>query len=334
MLTARTKSLLNSVAKFLLAAALITWLVQSGRFDWKSSAALFQGPLFFVGFFLIGLSLFLVSERWRWLARPQNVKAGPWEVFRLTLIGTFFNYAMPGGVGGDVVKAYYFGKDHPKARTEAITSVILDRVLGLYAMIFMAMAVMLWDHERVFASTTLRHLLTLISVLWVIASAGFLLVFSRRLKETGWLQSVLAKLPLSAKFLKLYETAHRFGLFRRRVILVLLLSLMSQSTTIVFLWVAGQAAGFTEVPLQIYFLAAPLGYMATAIPISPAGLGVGQAAFYVLFNLYLHQDSGVGATVITAQQVMTAIYGAAGAFFYIRRGERAPEQAVLQEQPD
>lgn len=332
MLSPRTKSILNTGAKILFAAVLIAWLVQSGRFDWRSSAALFQGPLFFAGFFLVALNLFLVSERWRWLARPQNVHAGPWEVFRLTLIGQFFNYAMPGGVGGDVVKAYYFGKDHPQARTEAITSVILDRVLGLYAMILMAVAVMLWDHERVLAETTLRHLLTLMIALLAATSAGFLLVFSRRLKRTGWLQSVLSRLPLSQKFHKLYETTHRFGLHRGRVVLMLALSILAQSASILFLWVAGQAAGFTDVPLQIYFLAAPLGYMATAIPISPAGVGVGQAAFYVLFNLYLHHDSGVGATVITSQQVMTALFGAAGAFFYVRRGERAPAAAAIQEQ--
>ena len=42
--------------------------------------------------------------------------------------------------------------------------------------------------------------------------------------------------------------------------------------------VAGNAAGFTEIPLHMYFLVAPLGFMATAIPISPASMPASRSA--------------------------------------------------------
>ncbi|MBX3032399.1 MAG: flippase-like domain-containing protein [Bdellovibrionaceae bacterium] len=318
----RLKSLLNSLFKFCLAGGLISWLVATGRLDVNSVSALFRSSYFFIGFFFIGLNLWLASERWRLLATPQNVPAGSWEMFRLSLVGVFFNYAMPGGVGGDVIKAYYFGKDHPQARAAAITSVILDRVLGLYAMILMAVFIMLLDHTRVFAQPTLRTLFIILILLAAAFSLGFLSLFSRRIKSRGWVEKILDRLPLSAKLLKLYETAHRFGLLRARVLTALALSVFAQSVSILFLWIAGLAAGFNDVPLLTYFLVAPLGFMATAIPISPAGLGVGQAAFLVLFNLYLGHPSSLGPVVITSQQVMTAIFGLAGAFFYIRRKDR------------
>lgn len=321
----KTKARLNSALKFLLAAGIVAWLVSTGKFDVRSSLALFRSPLFFVGFLFIGLNLFLTSERWRSLAVSQNVRAGAGSVFRLTLIGTFFNYAMPGGVGGDLVKAYYFGKDHPDARAAAITSVFLDRVLGLYAMIVMAAAVMLLDSALVFSNPTLTALFALLVALGFGFSLALLLMFSRRFKRTGLLEAALAKLPFSGKFLKLYETAHGFGLLRGKVIRAIVISLIAQSVTICFLWTAGMAAGFADVPLGLYFLVAPLGYMATAIPISPAGIGVGQAAFFGLFNLYLGHESGVGPAVITAQQAMTALFGLVGALLYIRRGEPAPE---------
>lgn len=324
----KAKALLNSILKFCLAGGLIVWLVSTGRLDLQSVSALFKSSYFFVGFFFIGLNLWLASERWRLLATPQNVPAGSWEVFRLTLTGVFFNYAMPGGVGGDVVKAYYFGKDHPQARAAAITSVILDRALGLYAMILMAVCVMLMDHTRVFAQPTLSTLFYLLVALALGFSVVFLSLFSRRIKKHGWVEKMLERLPLSAKFLKLYETAHRFGLMRARVLTALGLSVFAQSVMILFLWIAGLAAGFHEVPMMTYFLVAPLGFMATAIPISPAGLGVGQAAFLVLFNLYLGHPSPLGPVVITSQQAMTAIFGLAGAYFYIRRKDRVSTEDI------
>lgn len=321
----RTRTLVNSTLKFLFAAGIITWLVATGRFEVRAALALFQSPLFFAGALLIGLNLFLTSERWRWLVTPHDVNVTAGGVFRLTLIGTFFNYVMPGGVGGDVVKAYYFGKDHPSARAAAITSVILDRALGLYAMVCMAVFVMLADYERVLSVQALKTLLTLMLAVWVAFSAAFYVLFSRRLKRAGWIISLLSKLPFSEKFLKLYETGHKFGLLRRRMIAILALSVLSQSVSIVFLWVAGRAAGFADIPLITYFLVAPLGYMAAAIPVSPAGLGVGQAAFHLLFNVYLGHESGVGSAVITTQQVMTALFGLAGAWFYIQRRDPVPE---------
>ena len=44
-------------------------------------------------------------------------------------------------------------------------------------------------------------------------------------------------------------------------------------------------AGVVEIPWSTFFLVVPLGLVATAIPISPAGIGVGQAAFFALFQL-------------------------------------------------
>lgn len=320
----KTKSRLSSLAKLLVAVGIFTWLISSGRLDLDSAFALFRSPLFFVGFFLVGANLFVTSERWRILVSPQDVSAKSSEVFKLTLIGTFFNFAMPGGVGGDVVKAYYFGKDHPHARAAAITSVILDRALGLYAMIFMALAAMVLDLSHVLGTPTLTSLMALMLVLWAGVTVLFVLLFSRRFKNTGWLTALLAKLPMSQKLLKLYDTAHKFGLDRKRMIVIFLLSLIAQSVSIVFLWVAGKASGFEGVPLMTYFFVAPIGFMATAIPISPAGIGVGQAAFYALFNMYLHNESGLGPAVITAQQAMTVIFGLFGAWFYVQRGERVP----------
>ena len=324
----KNKAILNSAIKFLIAAGLIWWLVSTGRLDLAAAASLFRSPLVILGVFLIGLNLWINSERWRLLATPQNVPAGPFEVFRLTLIGVFFNFAMPGGVGGDVVKAYYFGRDYPEARAAAITSVILDRALGLYAMILMTVIVMMIDIRHVMQVTVLKTLFILMLGLGAGFSFVFLSLFSRRFKRAGWVESLLEKLPLSHKFLKLYETAHRFGLKRKRILFALALSFLSQSVAIVFLWIAGLAAGFTEISLLTYFLVAPLGFMATAIPISPAGLGVGQAAFLVLFNLYLGTESDVGPVVITTQQVMMAGFGALGALIYVQRKDRASLEKI------
>lgn len=327
-MSSRFKSLLGATLKFLLAGGLIAWLIATDRLDLKSVASLFQGPQLLWAFGLIGLNLWLVSERWRSLVLPLQLAVDRWSVFRLTLIGVFFNYAMPGGVGGDVVKAYYFTRENPKTRALAVTSVVLDRAMGLYAMMMMAVAVMLWDWTHVTEVPVLHNLFLLMSLLFTGLSFAWVLLFSRRVRRLNLIPRFLGPLPLSTRLIQLYEAAHSFGLSRRRVIWALFLSLLSQAIAICFLWIAGRAAGHEEVALGTYFLIAPLGYMATAIPLSPAGIGVGQAAFFFLFNLYLGTETQIGATVITAQQVITAFFGLWGAVLYLRQGRYAAARAM------
>lgn len=317
-----TKKLLVQSLKILFSAGIIFWLIQSGKLDFLALKNLLSPGPAFLGLSLIFINIFLASERWNVLIRSQGLATSTFSVLKLTLIGMFFNFAMPGGVGGDVIKAYYFAKDQPGTKVVAVTSVLMDRVLGLFAMVLLALLVMVYDLNHIVKTPALLTLFWFILSLFAAFIIGLSLVFSEAIYEKGVLKKVINKLPLSTKFLKLYESMHLYGKDGKRFTIVIGLSLLSQVCSILFLFIAGSLAGFSAISLKTYFLVAPLGFMATAIPVSPAGVGVGQAAFYFLFNLYNGHSSQVGPTSITAFQVGTFIVSLAGAFFYLRRKDR------------
>jgi len=297
---------------------IIYWLVSSGKLNFSALRALLSPIPAALALSLIGINLFLASERWRVLIKTQGLKAKTGPVFKLSLIGMFFNFAMPGGVGGDVIKAYYFTRQNPGSKVIAITSVLMDRVLGLFSMILMALLVMVYDIDHITHVPSLMTLFWFIAGLFVAFSFGLALVFSQKLYDKKILSKLLHKLPLSEKLIKLYESMHLYGRQGRAILGVILLSLLSQTAAICFLYLVGNMAGFSDLHAKIYFLVAPLGFMATAIPISPAGVGVGQAAFYFLFNIYTGHTTEVGPTTITAYQVGTFLVSLLGAFFYLR----------------
>ena len=102
-----------------------------------------------------------------------------------------------------------------------------------------------------------------------------------------------------------------------------LLSLFSQTCAISIMFLIGRYSTLgPEIPFNTYFLVTPIGFMATAIPISPAGVGVGQAAFDFLFNLYLGYQSQIGALVITVYQLLTLLFGLVGAYFYLVKSKK------------
>ncbi|MGE5087360.1 MAG: lysylphosphatidylglycerol synthase transmembrane domain-containing protein [Bacillota bacterium] len=314
----KAKNIAIQSLKIAFSIAIIYWLVQSGKLNFAALRNLLSPGIAAIAFTLIGANLFLTSERWRMLLKSQGLSPKVLPAFKLSLIGIFFNFAMPGGVGGDVIKAYYFTRDNPGSKVVAITSVLMDRVLGLFSMILMALLVMIYDLEHISHEPTLKTLFWFILGLFLAFALGLAVVFSRKLYDNGLIKKIIHKLPLAEKFMKLYESMHLYGNHGPRILGVILISLLAQTFTILFLYAAGTAAGFPDVPLKTYFLVAPLGFMATAIPISPAGVGVGQAAFYFLFNLYLGKSSDIGPTTITAFQVCSFIFSLSGAYFYMR----------------
>lgn len=325
-----TKKLLVQSLKILFSAGIIFWLIQSGKLNFSSLKNLLSPGAASIGIALVLLNIFFGSERWRILIRSQGLEANTASVLKLTFIGTFFNFAMPGGVGGDVIKAFYFTKDQPGSKVIAVTSVLMDRVLGLFAMILLAIIVMTYDLQHIVRTPALLTLFWFILSLFIVFIIALSLVFSQKVYAHGTLKRLIQKLPLSEKFMKLYESMHLYGKDGKRFIQVILLSLVAQACSILFLYLAGTLAGFSDIPAKTYFLVAPIGFMATAIPISPAGVGVGQAAFYFLFNLYNGQTSDIGPTCITAFQVTTFLTSLLGAFFYLRRKDRV-ETAQISE---
>lgn len=323
-----SKRLLIQSLKVLFSTGIIYWLVQSGKLNFTALKNLLNPTTATLALLLVVLNIFLASERWRALICSQGLKARPLQVFKLTLIGSFFNFAMPGGVGGDVIKAFYFLRANPGSKVIAVTSVLIDRVLGLFAMILLALLVMLYDMQHIMATSSLTSLFWFILGLFTAFVIALSLIFSQKVYETHFLKNIINSMPLSEKFMKLYESLHLYGKNGRRFLAVILLSLLSQICSIVFLVLAGNAAGYTDISIMTYFMVAPLGYMATAIPISPAGVGVGQAAFYFLFNLYNGNTTEVGPTVITAFQVTTFLVSLSGAFFYLRIKDRVDTSSL------
>lgn len=327
-----TKKLLVQSLKIVLSVGIIYWLIQSGKLNFSALKNMLAPIPMMVGLSLLLLNIVLGSERWRILIRSQQLSASPYSIFKLSLIGSFFNFAMPGGVGGDLIKAYYFTREHPGNKVTAVTSVLIDRVLGLFSMILMALIVMIYDLEHIWHTPTLKTLFWFIFILFICFAAGLALVFSPKHSVRKNLIKWISHLPLSEKFLKLYESMHLYGNDGFRIFLVIAISLLAQASSIAFLYYAGTLAGFADIPAKTYFLVAPLGFMATAIPVSPAGVGVGQAAFYFLFNIYTGTPTEVGPTCITAMQVGTFLVSLLGAVFYLRRKDRTDVSHLEESQ--
>ncbi len=262
------------------------------------------------------LAIILINNyRWQLLLHGQQIEVSFWEALKLSFIGMFFNLAMPGSVGGDVLKAYYITRTHPHAKLKVVTSVLLDRIVGLYSVIIIAFVAVVsqWDHIKKVAP--LRGLAFFILFLICAFSTFFVIGFSRRIRGHSFTEGLIKKAP-AAKFIeKVYDGIHAFRGGQRQFVIGVLLSLVSQSQMIFVLYFIAKELGFNP-SFKSFFFVFPVGFMATAIPISPAGVGVGQVVFLKLFQWYTGESGTVGPTMITINQVSMALWSLVGAAVY------------------
>jgi len=85
--------------------------------------------------------LFPQALRFQWLLGAQKISLGYWDCVKLSLAGNFLNFATPlGSNAGDVFKAYFVSL-HTHHKTEAVTTVVLDRLIGLGSLLLVVVAI-------------------------------------------------------------------------------------------------------------------------------------------------------------------------------------------------
>jgi glycosyltransferase 2 family protein len=310
------KSMLTQILKLAFALGLIYWLISSDRLDFKALSRLLQ-PIYLLPCLLcVGTSLALGVERWRQFLKSQNLSIPFFKAFQLSLIGLFFNYTMPGGVGGDLVKGYYIARASSQAKIKAAATVLLDRLIGLLAMSLIALVIMISKWEFISQQRELRLAFLMVSGVTAASILIWSLIFSRRLYNLGWIEKILKLLPKSATLLHTYNSITDFRHSKKVFFTTLGLSFAAQFSSILFFVFAGQALGY-DVPVTTYLVVVPIAFMIQSIPLSPGGIGIGQTASFFLFNSFSPGTGPLGTSTTTAHQIAQFLYGLLGAYFYL-----------------
>lgn len=307
---------ITTLAKFALAIGIIIWLVRSGLLDFQQLFNLLQGQFLVFGLLICFVGIFVNNFRWYLLLRCQGFDVTVGSTLALTFIGLFFNLAMPGGVGGDLIKGYYVVQDNPERRMASAASILVDRVIGFFSMVVMSLIALALNIHLMDGKDDLKRMAWGAFLLFIFFIIFLMVALSRRFKNM--FEKIFLKIPGGKFFARLHEVFYSYRGHLNILVFALFLSMISQACTVSFFVMVGQAMN-VNIPIQAYFFVVPVGLIAMAAPIAPAGIGVGQAAFLALFNMYLGYNSPVGPTAATANQIVMLGWGLFGSIFYFRR---------------
>lgn len=319
------KKWIPTVLKLAFAIALIYWLVATNRFQLSELKNFLTLKSMAISLVIVAIHLIVITERWRQLLKSQGLALNIYESWKLSLVGLFFSFAVPGGVGGDVMKAFLLQKDFHAKRAVAYSSALVDRIIGLYAFVLLALAGLIFEIQtQSEQSALLMKLLNWILLLFVLITAGIFAIAKVPLPRA------LEDHPgLGSKIFRFTHACRSYFSSPQIVLKAVLITFSAQIITLFFFYWFFNSIMNESVTWPLLFFAVPLGFMLMAVPLTPAGIGIGQAAFFFLFNTFSGGAIKSGSAAITAFQLTLFVWGLVGAFYFLFR--KIPIPTTQQE---
>ena len=277
----------------------------------------------------------LTLIRWFWLVRALELPFRLHEALRLGFLGYLFNLAPMGIVGGDLLKAVMLARRQPGRRAEAVASVLMDRLLGLYVLFLVASAAIfltgLWRTDvpsvRIACQTAMG-----LTVAGTVFMAVLLLPDATRGRSTEW----FGRLPYVGHSLKrLIEAVRMYRLKLPTLAAAFVASIAIHSLFSVGVYLV--ACGLYEHvhSVGMHFVIIPLSAATGVLPITMGpfegvlallykGIPLPGAPAEVAANLF-----GQGVAVALAYRIITVLIAAVGACYYL--GSRQEVAEVVHE---
>ncbi len=283
------RSMKKRVAFFLklaISLCIITWI-----FTWIPLAGVWEAlrtakPWAWGGALICwGARLFLTARRTRLLTRHQGMSLRTMDIFRISAVTSFYKLALPGGVGGGLIRWYKMARPDGKP-IEAFNVMMYDRVINALVTILLG-AVFLFADRSVTTHPYVWTALAVLGIALVIHAGMYLVAFNGHL--AGWVTRRIAPfLPM-----RMRDSVHRLASCAdhfHQLDHVLRIKVWSYAIT-------GRMLNLLMYYLFAVALSLPLGFATVAwvrtvvhlivmIPITISGLGLREGAMLLFLSPY------------------------------------------------
>lgn len=255
-------------------------------------------------------TVFIGALRWQILMGSLQVRISFMQSLNYTFIGQFFNVFLPGAYGGDFVRGGLAYRQNKDKLGEIMMSSLVDRLTGLVGLLVIALAVL--------ALIPSQH------QFWI----GFIVITALALAFLGvfvavQFQGIFRKLisifpsPMEGLLMKIFDTIvgalENYWNCKLDLIAAIALSVFQYVFVLESLHLLGGAMEITGLSWIGYIVSGVAGLFANAIPISPGGLGIGEAAFGQIAHLLEYQPTDTAySSVFLAMRtltLLTAVFG-------------------------
>lgn len=298
------------VFQILISLGLLIWLFLREDLRTQLGQVIAQAdPAWLVaGLLVAGFGNFLGIFRWGIILKMLDVIITKRNVFRMGLVGLFFNSFLIGAIGGDAVKAIWLAARGCK-KSSALMSVGMDRMSGIPALIFCSMLFMTQRLDWLRQSAVVAGLTHLIFSYLIVIGVLFLLSLLLALK--GVTERIPERGPGRLKMIELATAYRQFIVHWRETMLTTGVSVFMFVSYYATFYCAARAFG-VQVPVLDFFAFMPTVDIVSALPVSAGGFGVREQLFTVLLGDLCQVEAAKAVLISITGALLTMAWGLGG----------------------
>ncbi len=274
-----------------------------------------------VSFFLMLPPFLITAFRFRIVLSGVGMGCSFLKALSWTMIGYFWDVAMPSSSGGDFFKIVYL-MDHFGERRGgmAILAVFLDRLIGLFGLLIFAFLACVLAYNRLTADPRLVWLPWILLGLTILGFLAYLLPLTARFRESSLRRKMIGLLPAPDKWEEIYQGYAKLGTRLPLLGGVLVLSILNHSFVVGSILTMALGLGI-DLPMPAAITVIPISLFLNIFGFC-GGFGAGEAAFEYLFAIFLGTAAGEGARLSLAFHVAFVLVRIFGLPFYLFSGKR------------
>lgn len=337
------KKLLITLAKIAVSLGIIGYLLYSAIStpDGKVAFANMLGQykewnwgLLVGGFAALLVVVLITIVRWCYLVRALGIDLPMPDAMRIGFLGYLFNLAPMGIVGGDLLKAWMLARERPGNRANALASVVVDRIIGLYVLFLVASAGVfitgLWGD----ADATIHRICWAVLIVTFVSTVGIMLILLPGFLE-GPLMRWLTRMPkIGGAIESLLQAIRTYRSKRLVLFLASLMTIPVHGILTLSMFLLALGLGFDKVSGWNYFAIYPVSGILSTIPLPAGPAEIGIVFFYktaLLRTVPGAQAAGLeGLVLALVYRLSTILIAPIGAFYYFLGG-RSEVSEVLHE---
>jgi len=250
-----------------------------------------QWFLLALGVYAVGLAV--ISKRFQLILHMQGVRLDFAKSFYVSFLGLFFNLFFPSALGGDVAKGY-FVYEYSGKKLGSLTGVILDRFLGLFTIVLVALASLAaysqsFDGAKVIFQFLFAALVFLVLGVFFFSHRGFAQKF-------GFLRFLIPSKKWQENLSNFYHAIRDVRNHKGVLLNSLAISLGAQILFLVDNYLLARSLGL-EISLWVFFVLMPLIFFVSMAP-SLSGLGVREAGFVFFFKPFIASEQAFALSLL------------------------------------
>jgi len=267
--------------KSVISIGLIWYLLSEVEFSAVYASLKSAQPIWLLfAFITLNIGKLLTGYRWQILLEAQGVKIPLRSLISSVFVGQFFNSFLPTTIGGDAVRAYDTATQSRES-TKSVTSVFIDRLIGVFALTLLAVIALLLGY---IIGEDVSFFVLPVFLLFFICSFGVIIIYNNSLIEI--MVRLLKSFNLTKIADKLKEYSQSFSMLKNKprvLIIALIVSIALQINVILFYYFIGVALDL-NVSFLYFSIIVPIALIVLLVPFSINGIGIREGIFVFLLT--------------------------------------------------